>query len=118
MIKLFFLQIVALFAICIILDWLRLIINKFHQKEFKLRLIDSMPILALIFIHQLTINPKGFSWDPVLIIGWMFIGILVLIHKAFTKHQLSHKNFYRTLWRIGDLYFLVAWIFAGIVSTL
>ncbi|XIF19645.1 MAG: DUF3397 family protein [Acetilactobacillus jinshanensis] len=98
------------------MDWVRLIINKFRKNEFKLRLIDAMPILALFFIHQLTFNSQGFSWDPVTIIIWMFMGILVLIYKTFISHQVTHKKFYLTLWRMGDLYLLVAWLIAGAVS--
>lgn len=114
--KLFLLQVILLLLISLLLDWVRLIINKFRKNEFKLRLIDAMPILALYFIHQLTFNNNGFSWDATLIFVWMLIGVLILIHKVYVKRRLTHRNFYLTLWRVGDVYLLIMWLVAGITK--
>ena len=116
MLKLFLIQIVVLFLVCVGLDLIRLLITKVRGKTFKLRLVDSIPILALYFIHQLTIGWRGYSWDPALVMVWALLGFLIAFSRIHQR-RLGYLSFNLTFWRVGDLYLLTAWLLIGILKS-
>ena len=115
MLKLFLLQILIFLGCSSLLHILKVIFGKLML--IKPRVIDAAPIMTLFFIHFLTKTERGYSLVPGLIIVWTLIGLGLLINRAFFQLRLDHRTFYLTFWRIGDLFWLLAWlIVGGIVS--
>ncbi|WP_125763102.1 MULTISPECIES: DUF3397 family protein [Levilactobacillus] len=71
--------------------------------------LNTWDLMAPIFIGtSLLLIPAGAGQIlPWLIIGWMAIGIVVTLLQAIHNKELLYSTFFRTFWRLTDLYWVV-----------
>ncbi|MFC6289410.1 DUF3397 family protein [Levilactobacillus angrenensis] len=70
--------------------------------------INTWDVMApLFFVAAMILIPLGagqiFPW---LVIGWMLIGIGVTLLQAIHNKELLYTTFFRTFWRLTDLYWV------------
>ncbi|HIW71910.1 MAG TPA: DUF3397 family protein [Candidatus Levilactobacillus faecigallinarum] len=62
----------------------------------------------LLVICSIILIPHGAGLIlPWLVMGWMAIGIGVALLQAIHNHELLYPTFFKTFWRITDLYWVI-----------
>ncbi|MCW3778011.1 DUF3397 domain-containing protein [Levilactobacillus namurensis] len=62
----------------------------------------------LLIICSLLLIPAGAGrWLPWLVMGWMVLGMGVAIVQAIRRHELLYPVFFKTFWRLTDVYWVV-----------
>ncbi|KRL94769.1 DUF3397 family protein [Levilactobacillus hammesii] len=71
--------------------------------------LSTWDLMAPLFLLcALILIPVGAGQImPWLIIGWMAIGIIVTLMQAIRNHEILYSTFFKTFWRLTDLYWLL-----------
>lgn len=77
-----------------------------HRWPTGLSVWDLMSPLFLFCAVALIPHGAGIVL-PWLVIGWMAIGILVTIIQAVQDHEIIYPTFFKTFWRLTDLYWVL-----------
>ncbi|MGX6429043.1 DUF3397 family protein [Levilactobacillus yonginensis] len=71
----------------------------------------------LLLLCSLLLIPHGAgTLLPWLVIGWMAIGIMVTLIQAIHNKELLYPTFFRTFWRLTDLYWIIGFVVCFIVA--
>lgn len=74
--------------------------------------LSTWDLMAPLFLlGALNLIPAGSGVImPWLVIGWMAVGILVAVMQAIRNHEILYSSFFKTFWRLTDLYWLLGFI--------
>ncbi|GAY74058.1 DUF3397 family protein [Lentilactobacillus kosonis] len=84
---------------------------KLLKKYLKLTPLDLWPPFLILAIYQLTSNQAQGSFVPHVLLGWIIVSLAVLSWRIFVDQRLTYRKSAVMLWRIADLWFVVAWLF-------
>lgn len=61
---------------------------------------------TITYLVQYHFDSSRGGAPPWVVIGWMLIGIGVALLQAVHNHELLYPRFWKTFWRLSDLYWL------------
>ncbi|WP_125581851.1 DUF3397 family protein [Levilactobacillus cerevisiae] len=86
-------------------------IKRLFRKHWPAQLNTWDLMTPLLIVGSLILIPAGAGVIiPWLIIGWMAIGIGVTLLQAIHNKELLYSTFFRTFWRLTDLYWTAGFI--------
>ncbi|NLR09336.1 MULTISPECIES: DUF3397 family protein [Lactobacillaceae] len=74
--------------------------------------LSTWDLMAPLFLLcALILIPAGAGTImPWLVIGWMVIGIVVTLMQVIRNHEILYPSFFKTFWRLTDLYWLLGFV--------
>lgn len=71
--------------------------------------LSTWDLMAPLFLGcSLILIPAGAGFIiPWLVIGWMLVGIVVTLLQAIRNHEILYPSFFKTFWRLTDLYWFL-----------
>lgn len=97
-------SIILIFGYILILTLLKRILRKNWPK--RLQIIDFLPPLLLLLTHILSVREFNLSITPFIIFSWCLIGIASALMYAYRDGELIYAKFFKTIWKITDIYML------------
>ncbi|WP_223875885.1 DUF3397 family protein [Paucilactobacillus kaifaensis] len=72
----------------------------------RLRYYDFWPLFTL-YLSALNLS---WNWFPYVMIGWMTLGILIVIVQIISKGELLYRRFFPVFWRVSVVYTTIAYL--------
>ncbi|TWW14023.1 hypothetical protein LABALGNA3A7_02670 [Dellaglioa algida] len=98
-------SIILVVGFVLILTLLKRIFRKYWPKW--LQVVDFLPPLLLLLTHILSLHSFGLTVAPFLILAWCLIGIASALMYAYRDGELIYAKFFKTIWKITDIYMII-----------
>ncbi|QMU07417.1 DUF3397 family protein [Levilactobacillus suantsaii] len=92
----------------LLLGWLVIhSVRRLMRHHWPQELVPWDLMTPLLILCSIILIPQGAGHLlPWVVIGWMLIGIGVALLQAVHNHELLYPRFWKTFWRLSDLYWL------------
>lgn len=109
-------SIIFVLGFILIATLLKRILRKYWPKQ--VQVIDLLPPLLLLLTHVLSVQSLGLTIVPFLILAWCLIGIASALMYAYRDGELIYAKFFKTIWKITDVYMIVWYLIVLVLTKL
>jgi len=93
----------------LVLGWLVIhFVKRALHRHWPAQIVTWDLMAPLLVLCSILLIPHGAgALLPWLMMGWMAIGMVVAILQAIHNHELLYPQFFKTFWRLTDIYWTI-----------